>query len=185
MKRARRLLSLIMKTIQYLCRQLLGFLRFGQEVILYAMIFISAFFRDQTSLGCELVAIRSQLTFYKESIRQKKQTRPRFTPAFRLLWVLLSVVWSQWKRVADLMQPKTVLKWHEQSLRPRVSLPKDSACETLLFIYCRSAKAHRGICGSEVFRVDRFMRLNRSSNRGSPRIGSQRGSTLNHTIMGA
>jgi putative transposase len=116
-KRARRLLSLIMKTIQYLVRQLLGFLRFGQEVILYALIFISAFFRNRASLGYELVAIRSQLTFYKESIRQKKQTRPRFTPAFRLLWVLLSVVWSGWKPVADLMQPKTVLKWHKQSLR--------------------------------------------------------------------
>ena len=46
-----------MKTIQYLCRQLLGFLRFGQEVILYALIFISAFFRNRASLGYELVAI--------------------------------------------------------------------------------------------------------------------------------
>jgi len=83
-----------MKAIQNLCRQLLEFLRVGQEVILYALIFVSASFRNRASLGCELVAIRSQLTFYKESIRQKKQPRPRFTPAFRLLWVLLSVVWS-------------------------------------------------------------------------------------------
>jgi putative transposase len=43
--------------------------------------------------------------------------RPRFTPAFRLLWVLLSTVWSGWKAVADLMQPKTVLKWHKGSFR--------------------------------------------------------------------
>jgi hypothetical protein len=96
-KPAHRLLSLSMKTIQYLCRQLLELLRFGQEVILYALIFVSAFFRNRASLGCELVAIRSQLTFYKVSIRQKKQTRPRFTPALRLLWVLLSPVWSGWK----------------------------------------------------------------------------------------
>jgi hypothetical protein len=61
-----------MKTIQNLCRQLLEFLRVGQEVILYLLIFVSAFFRNRASLGCELVAIRSQLTFYKESIRQKK-----------------------------------------------------------------------------------------------------------------
>jgi len=66
-------------------------------------------------LGCELVAIRSQLTFYKESIRQKKQPRPRFTPAFRLLWVWLSRVWGGWKPVANLMNPKTVLKWHEDA----------------------------------------------------------------------
>ena len=81
MKPARSLLSLSMKTIQYLWRQLLELLRFGQAVLLYALIFISVFFRNRASLGCELVAIRSQLTFYKENIRQKKQPRPRFTPA--------------------------------------------------------------------------------------------------------
>ena len=31
----------------------------------YALIFVSAFFRNRASLGCELVAIRSQLTFYR------------------------------------------------------------------------------------------------------------------------
>ena len=56
--------------------------------------YISAFFRQRASLGCEMVAMRSQLTFYEESIRQKRQPRPRFNPAFRLLWVLLSRVWS-------------------------------------------------------------------------------------------
>ena len=103
-----------MKTIPNLYRQLLSFLRFGQEVIHYALIFVSAFFRNRATLGCELVAIRSQLTFYKEGIRQKKQPRPRLTPAFRLLWVLLSVVWRGWRPVADLMQPKTVLQWHQR-----------------------------------------------------------------------
>src|SRR6516225_5019287 len=103
-----------MKTIPNLYRQLLSFLRFGQEVIHYALIFVSAFFRNRASLGCELVAIRSQLTFYQESIRQKKQPRPRLTLAFRLLWVILSVVWRGWRPVADLMQPKTVLQWHQR-----------------------------------------------------------------------
>jgi hypothetical protein len=78
-----------MKTIQNLCLLLLEFLRFGPDFILYALIFLSAFFRNRASLGCELVAIRSQLTFYKENIRQKKQPQPRFTPAFRLLWTAL------------------------------------------------------------------------------------------------
>ena len=106
-----------MKTIQSPCLLLLAFLRFGQEVVLYVLIFVSAFFRNRASLGCELVAIRSQLIIYKENIRQKKQPRPRFTPAFRLLWVLLSEVWSGWRSAADLMQPKTVLKWHNRAFR--------------------------------------------------------------------
>jgi hypothetical protein len=99
-----------MKTWKLFFLSVLGFLQFGRQVIRYALIFLSAFLRSRSSLGCELVAIRSQLTFYKESIRQKKQSRPRFTPAFRLLWVLLSRVWSGWKSAADLMKPKTVLQ---------------------------------------------------------------------------
>jgi len=59
--------------------------------------------------------MRSQLTFYKESIRQPKQPRPRFHPAFRLLWVLLSRVRTGWKSAAELMKPKTVLQWHEHA----------------------------------------------------------------------
>ena len=105
-----------MKTIKNLYLQLLVFLRFGQNVIHYVLIFVSAFFRNRASLGCELVAIRSRKS-YKESIRQKKQPRPRFTPAFRFLWVLLSSVWSAWESAADLMLPKTVLKWHARVFR--------------------------------------------------------------------
>jgi hypothetical protein len=70
----------------------LEFLEFGSQVIRYALIVVSAFFRQRASLGCEMVAIRSQLAFCKDSIRQKRQPRPRFNPAFRLLWVLLSSV---------------------------------------------------------------------------------------------
>src|SRR5882724_3794360 len=101
-----------MKALKLFFLSVLGFLQFGSQVIRYALVFLSAFFRSRSSLGCELVAIRSQLTFYKESIRQKRPPRPRFNPAFRLLWVLLSRVWSGWKSAADLMKPKTVLQWH-------------------------------------------------------------------------
>jgi hypothetical protein len=100
-----------MKTLKLF---LLSVLEFGSQVIRYAMIFFSAFFRQRASLGCEMVAIRSQLSFYEESIRQKRQPRPRFNPAFRLLWVLLSTVWSRRKSAADLMKPKTVLQRHER-----------------------------------------------------------------------
>ena len=78
-------------------------LEFGTQVIRYTLIFVSAFFRQRASLGCEMVAMRSQLSFYKDSIRQKRQPRPRFHPAFRLLWVLLSRVWNGWKSAAELM----------------------------------------------------------------------------------
>ena len=101
-----------MKTLETFFYPVLKSLCFGKQLLRYLMVFLSAFFRQSASLGCELVALRSQLKFYKESIRQKKQPRPRFTPAFRLLWVLLSRVWGGWKFVAALMKPKTLLQWH-------------------------------------------------------------------------
>src|SRR5258706_166198 len=101
-----------MKTLKPFFLSVLASLQFSWQVIRYVLIFVSAFFRQRASLACERVAIRSQLTFYKESIRQKRHPRPRLNPAFRLLWVLLSKVWGEWKSAAELMKPKTVLQWH-------------------------------------------------------------------------
>ena len=84
---ARLRLSWGMKSLKLFLLPVLESLGFGWQVIRYALIFVSAFFRQRASLGCEMVAMRSQLTFHKESIRQKRQPRPRFHPAFRLLWV--------------------------------------------------------------------------------------------------
>jgi hypothetical protein len=81
-----------MKTLKFFLLPVLASLEFAWQVIRYALIFLSAFCRQRASLGFEMVAIRSQLTFFKESIRQKRQPRPRFHSAFRLLWVLLSSV---------------------------------------------------------------------------------------------
>src|SRR5215472_18177378 len=102
---ARLRLSWGMKTWNLFFLSVLESLEFAWQVVRYALIFVSAFFRQRASWGCEMVAMRSQLTFYQESIRQKRQPRPRFHPAFRLLWVLLSRVWSGWKSAANLMKP--------------------------------------------------------------------------------
>ena len=87
---ARLRLSRGMKTCKLFLLPVLESLEFGPQVVRYALIFVSAYFRQRASLGCEMVAIRSQLSFYQESIRQKRLPHPRFDPAFRLLWVLVS-----------------------------------------------------------------------------------------------
>ena len=70
---ARVRLSWGMKTLKQFLLPVLEAFEFGLQVIRYTLIFVSAFFRQRASLGCEMVAIRSQLTFYEESIRQKRQ----------------------------------------------------------------------------------------------------------------
>jgi hypothetical protein len=54
-----------MKTLKLFLLSVLEALEFGWQAIRYALILVSAFFRQRASLGCEMVAMRSQLTFYK------------------------------------------------------------------------------------------------------------------------
>jgi len=54
-----------MKTLKLFFLSVLDALEFGWQAIRYALILVSAFFRQRASLGCEMVAMRSQLTFYK------------------------------------------------------------------------------------------------------------------------
>ncbi len=79
---ARLRLSWGMKTLKLFLLRVLESLEFGWQVIRYALIFVSAFFRQRASLGCEMVAMRSQLTFYEESIRQKRQPALGLTRRF-------------------------------------------------------------------------------------------------------
>ena len=90
-----------MKSLKLFLLSVLDSLEFGWQLIRYALIFVSAFFRLRASLACEMVAIRSQLTFYEESIRQKRQPRPRFHPAFRLLWVGVAVTTDLQEKLLD------------------------------------------------------------------------------------
>ena len=60
---ARLRLSWGMKSLKLFLLPVLESLGFGWQVIRYALIFVSAFFRQRASLGCEILAIRSQLTF--------------------------------------------------------------------------------------------------------------------------
>ena len=79
--------------------------------------FIRALLTPKARLAARLLAAESQLAVYKFRIQQKKEPKPRFTPAFRLLWVALSACWDGWKEHAHLMEPATVKKWHTRAFR--------------------------------------------------------------------
>ena len=68
-------LSWGMRTLKLFLLLLFESLEFGWQVIRYALIFVSAFFRERASLGCEMVAIRSQLTFYEVNRPISNQTQ--------------------------------------------------------------------------------------------------------------
>ena len=68
-------------------------------------------------MAARLLAAESQLAVLKHRIDQKKEPRPRFSPAFRFLWALLYRFRPDWRKAAHLMQPSTVVKWHRKGFR--------------------------------------------------------------------
>jgi hypothetical protein len=87
------------------------------EVARYALVFLWAIFCPKAILAARLLAAESQLVACKHEIASKKRLRPRFTPGFRLLWVVLSKCLDRWEDLAHLMQPATVKKWHTMAFR--------------------------------------------------------------------
>ncbi len=90
---------------------------FIYEIFLYAATFLKAMVSPKAVLAARLLAVESQLTICRKQIRRKKDPRPHFTPAFRMLWVFLSKVIDGWEDLAQLMQPATVKKWHTRGYR--------------------------------------------------------------------
>ena len=106
-----------MNTYQNLFRNVSSFFFFLRQLVGYAVTFAWALACPRAVLAARLLAVESLLTTCLERIQRKKDPRPRFTPAFRLLWVILSKVLDQWENLAQLMKPATVKKWHTQADR--------------------------------------------------------------------
>jgi hypothetical protein len=89
----------------------------AREVVRYVLIFLWGIFCPKAALTARLLAAESQLAACKHEIAANKHSRPRFTPGFRLLWVVLSKCLDRWEDLAHLMQPATVEKWHTRALQ--------------------------------------------------------------------
>src|ERR1700690_2229811 len=63
--------------------------------------------RTRTALLLESIALRHQIAVLKRS----RTRRPRFRRIDRLLWILLSFWWPQWRESLVIAQPETVLRW--------------------------------------------------------------------------
>lgn len=78
---------------------------------------LSTFFRSRHELAAEIVALRSQLALYQ--LQQEKQIipKPRCTPGFRLVWILLMKTFAGWKDALCVVKPETVICWHRAGFR--------------------------------------------------------------------
>jgi hypothetical protein len=68
---------------------------------------MGAYFRSQSDLAVEILALRQQVAVLK-----RKRPRPTLNWSDRLFWVLLRQFWSSWKSVLIVVKPDTVVGWH-------------------------------------------------------------------------
>jgi transposase InsO family protein len=63
------------------------------------------------------VAIQSQLTVELNRSSALRKRHHKFSPAFRILWVVLSKFLNGWEELVHIMKPETVKRWHTRAFR--------------------------------------------------------------------
>ncbi len=69
-------------------------------------------FRSRQSLALENLALRHQLY-----VLQRPRSKIRLKKRDRLVWVVLSRIWKDWRHALTIVRPETVLRWHRQGFR--------------------------------------------------------------------
>jgi transposase InsO family protein len=83
-------------------------------VLSYMVRFAWLMLLPKAMLAAKLLALESQLAACLDAVNRKKAPRPRFTVSFRVLWIALSMWLPEWRKLAHVMQPDTVVGWHRR-----------------------------------------------------------------------
>lgn len=57
----------------------------------------------------EIIALRSQLALFNHQVETGKRPKPKATPVFRQLWVLISRCYAGWRNCLISFKPETVI----------------------------------------------------------------------------
>jgi len=57
------------------------------------------------------------LTVFQQQMLNHKISKPRPTPTFRQLWVIISKLCPSWKSFLMIVKPETVISWHRTAFR--------------------------------------------------------------------
>jgi putative transposase len=72
---------------------------------------LRATIRSRLELAAENLALRHQLAV----LQRTTPKRPRLRTIDRLLWILLSSVWPNWRQAVQIVTPATVVRWHRRA----------------------------------------------------------------------
>ncbi len=68
--------------------------------------------KSRRSLALENLALRHQL-----DVLQRTRKPQHLTNRDRVLWIVLSRLWPDWRESLAIVQPKTVVAWHRKGWR--------------------------------------------------------------------
>ena len=89
-----------------------------RELVRYALRFCWALLLPRALLAARVLGAESQLAVaLNHTGVSGKHRRHQFTPAFRMLWVMLSKLLEGWEDLVHLMTPETVKRWHTTAFR--------------------------------------------------------------------
>ncbi len=72
------------------------------------VVLLRALLRDCAELAAENLTIRQQL-----AVLERTMKRPWLCNRDRIFWTWLSRLWSNWRSVLVIVQPETVVRWHQ------------------------------------------------------------------------
>jgi len=76
------------------------------------VLFIWLKFKVTSNLAAENLALRHQL-----AVMKRTNKRPRIRMVDRLFWVLLSRIWTPWRKSLIIVKPDTVVYWHRKGFK--------------------------------------------------------------------
>lgn len=76
------------------------------------VVFLRTLLRDRAELAAENLALPQQF-----AIQEPCSKRPRLRKRDRIFWAWLFRFWSNWRSVLVIVQPQTVVRWHQQGFR--------------------------------------------------------------------
>lgn len=74
-------------------------------------------FTSSLNKDLEIIALRSLVALNDYGVKVGKRPKPQATPAFRQLWVLLSIIYDKWETVLAHFKPKTVINWRQTAFK--------------------------------------------------------------------
>ena len=74
--------------------------------------FIGLKIRITSYLAAQNLALRQQL-----AVMKRTNKRPKLKTLDRLFWVLLSRIWSPWRKSLIIVKPETVVRWHRNGFK--------------------------------------------------------------------